>query len=77
LQEAFVRERYQIGLRIHNKLMRIIMFTTRITPEEQLASSLHPKIFEALRQKKTAEARKGMLKDINVARDWIRDGARI
>jgi DNA-binding GntR family transcriptional regulator len=63
--------------RIHNKLMRIIMFTARITPEDQFSTSLHPKIFEAVREKKTAEARKWMLKDINVARDWIRDAARI
>lgn len=63
--------------RIHNKLMRIIMFTTRITPEEQFSTSLHAKIFEALREKKTGEARKWMLKDINLARDWIRDAARI
>jgi DNA-binding GntR family transcriptional regulator len=63
--------------RIHNKLMRIIMFTTRITPEEQFSNSLHPRIFEALREKKIAEARKWMVKDINVARDWIRDAVRI
>lgn len=59
--------------RIHNKLMRIIMFTSRLSPQDQLLDSLHPKIFEAVKQKKTAEARKWMLKDITVTREWIRD----
>jgi DNA-binding GntR family transcriptional regulator len=63
--------------RVHSKLMRIIMFTAQITPADQYSASLHPRIFEALREKKTAEAKKWMLKDINVARDWIRDAVRI
>jgi DNA-binding GntR family transcriptional regulator len=63
--------------RTHNKLMRIIMFTTRITPEDEIAASLHPKIVDLIREKKTTEARKWMLKDISLARDWIRDAARI
>jgi DNA-binding GntR family transcriptional regulator len=62
--------------RIHNKLMRIIMFTSRASPEDQLLDSIHPSIFAAIKQKKTAEARKWMLKDINVTRDWVRDFGR-
>ena len=63
--------------RIHHKLMRIIMFTTRVSSEDQYSNSLHPKIVKALGKRKTAEARSWMLKDINVAREWIREAARI
>ncbi len=61
---------------IHNKLMRIIMFTARRTPENQLFNPLHAMIFEAIKQRKAADARRWMIKDVVIAREWIREFGR-
>lgn len=62
--------------KIHQKLMRIIMFTARKTPESRLLNPMHPEIFEAIKQRKAAAARKWMLKDIQTANKWVRDFVR-
>jgi len=61
---------------IHTKLMRIVMFTTRRSPENYPFNSIHPEIYEAIRTGKSAEARKAMIRDIEGARKWISDFGR-
>jgi hypothetical protein len=56
--------------------MRIIMFTARRTPEDQLFDEYHPLILEAIKAGKTTEARRLMIKDIVSARDWVKEIAR-
>jgi DNA-binding GntR family transcriptional regulator len=60
---------------IHNKLMRIIMFTTQRSPEDFSFNSVHPEILEAIKRGKSLEVRKGMTKDIEFAHQWIREFA--
>lgn len=61
---------------IHSKLMRIVMFTARRTPENYPFNAVHPEIYEAIRAGKSADARKAMIKDIEGARKWISDFGR-
>jgi DNA-binding GntR family transcriptional regulator len=60
---------------IHNKLMRIIMFTTQRSPEDFSFNSVHSEIFEAIKRGKVPEVRKAMTKDIEFAHQWIREFA--
>ena len=75
-QLANNRELQDIIENIHGKLMRIIMFTARRTPEDQLFDEFHPLILEAIKSAKTTEARRLMIKDIESARDWVKEVAR-
>jgi len=61
---------------IHTKLMRIVMFTARRSPENYPFNSIHPEIYEAIRTGKSADARKAMIRDIEGARKWISDFGR-
>ena len=61
---------------IHTKLMRIVMFTARRTPENFPFNAIHPEIYEAVRAGKPADARKAMIKDVESARKWISDFGR-
>ena len=74
-QLANNRELQDIIENIHGKLMRIIMFTARRTPEDQLFDEYHPLILEAIKAAKTTEARRLMIKDIESARDWVKEAS--
>jgi DNA-binding GntR family transcriptional regulator len=60
---------------IQNKLMRIIVFTTRHSPEDFNFNWVHPEILEAIKRGKSSEGRKAMTKDIESAHQWIREFA--
>jgi DNA-binding GntR family transcriptional regulator len=61
---------------LQTKLMRIIMFTARRTPQNYPLDSIHPEIFDAIRKQKPSEARRWMIKDLERAREWVRDFGR-
>jgi len=66
------RELQNIIENLHHKLMRIIMFTARRSPEDELFDACHPMILDAIRRGKPAEARRLMVKDITSTRAWVR-----
>jgi DNA-binding GntR family transcriptional regulator len=57
---------------LHTKLMRIIMFTTLRSPEDELIDPCHAQILDAIRAGNPREARRLMVKDIVTTRDWIK-----
>lgn len=58
---------------IQDKLMRIVIFTARRSPQNYPFNAIHPEILEAIRRGKAADARNLMIKDIKQAWDWVRD----
>ena len=58
---------------IQDKLMRIMIFTARRSPQNIPLNAIHPRILEAIRGGKPADAREWMTKDIKQAWDWVRD----
>lgn len=58
---------------IHDKLMRIVIFTARRSPQTYPFNSIHPQILDAIRRGDAAGAREWMIKDIKEAWDWVRD----
>jgi len=63
--------------RIHDRLMRIIIFATRRSLQTTYAFNiLHPEILDAIRRGNTVGARDLMTKDIERAWEWVRDYGR-
>lgn len=58
---------------IHDKLMRLIIFATRRSPQESRFNEIHPEILAAIRHGNASEARHLMTKDIEGAWDWVKD----
>ena len=58
---------------IHDKLMRLTIFTARRSPQDSHFNAIHPEILEAIRCSNTAEARRLMTNDIQGAWDWVKD----
>jgi DNA-binding GntR family transcriptional regulator len=58
--------------RIHDKLMRLIIFTARRSPQNYPFNAVHPEILEAIRHSNSAEARNLMVKDITGTWEWIK-----
>jgi DNA-binding GntR family transcriptional regulator len=61
---------------IHDKLMRILTFTARHSPENYPFNALHVEIHRAIERGSAAEARKLMTRDIEQAHQWIREYGR-
>lgn len=61
---------------IQAKLMRIIIFTARRSPQNYPFNAVHPEILDAIRGGKAVEARNLMTKDVKQAWEWIRNFGR-
>jgi DNA-binding GntR family transcriptional regulator len=61
---------------MHDKLMRIIVFSARRSPPDYPFNAVHPEIFEAIGRGNSVEARDLMTKDVKQAREWIRNFGR-
>ena len=61
---------------IHNKLMKIIVFTARRSPDDCPFNAIHAEIFDAIAHGKGGEARKLMTKDIEQAHQWVQNFGR-
>jgi DNA-binding GntR family transcriptional regulator len=70
------RELMDVVEHIHDKLMRIIVFTARRSPDDYPFNAIHAEIFEAIARGKGGEARKLMTQDIEHARQWVREFGR-
>ena len=57
--------------RIHSKLMRILVFTARRSPNDYPFNAIHAEIFDAIVRGKGSEARKLMVRDIEQAQHWV------
>ena len=66
-------ELVEVVERIHNKLMRILVFTARRSPDDYPFNAIHAEIFEAIVRGKGAEARRLMVRDIEQAQQWVHD----
>ena len=60
-------ELVEVVERIHNKLMRILVFTARRSPDDYPFNAIHAEIFDAIVRRKGSEARKLMIRDIEQA----------
>jgi DNA-binding GntR family transcriptional regulator len=56
---------------IQNKLMHIVVFATRRSPEDFNFNSIHPEILETIKRRKSMDVRRAMTKDIEHAHQWI------
>jgi DNA-binding GntR family transcriptional regulator len=66
-------ELIEVVERIHNKLMRILVFAARRSPDDYPFNAIHAEIFDAIVRGKGGEARKLMVRDIEQAQQWVKD----
>jgi len=59
--------------RMHNKLMRILVFTARRSPDDYPLNLIHTEIFDAIVRGDSREARRAMTRDIEEAKQWVQD----
>lgn len=61
---------------LNNKLMRLMIFAARRSPQNYPFNAAHPRILEAIKRGDTAQARSLMTRDIDEAWKWIRNFGR-